>query len=86
MEYKPCGMHLQADHLSNLSEEMGASLVDEMLINDNFFVVTSRLEYLAGIMEFSTIQQLSREWTKDDRRKVGVNNRHFVIVGHRCQP
>ena len=58
MEYKPGRMHLQVDHLSRLSEEMGSSHVDIRLVDDNFFVVTSKSKWYAGIIEFLTTQQL----------------------------
>ena len=39
MEYKPGRVHLQADHLSRLSKEIGDNLVDERLVDNNLFVV-----------------------------------------------
>ena len=42
MEYKPGRIHLQADHLSRLSEEVGSSPLDDMLRDDNLFVVTAQ--------------------------------------------
>jgi hypothetical protein len=83
VEYKPGRMHLQADHLSRLSKDIGTSPVNDMLMNDNLFVVTAQPEWYARIVEFLTTQQLSGEWTKEDRRKVRVNSRHFAVVGHR---
>ena len=47
VEYKPGRIHLQTDHLSRLSEEMGASPIDDRLVDDNFFVVTSKSEWYA---------------------------------------
>ena len=37
VEYKPGKMHLQADHLSRILEEMGTSPIDDRLIDDNLF-------------------------------------------------
>jgi len=76
-------MHLQADHLSRLSEEIGKNPVNDMLIDDSLFVVTSTPEWYAGIVEFLTTHKLPKEWTKEERRKVRVNSRQFVVVGHR---
>lgn len=45
VEYKPGWMHLQADHLSRLSEEVGSSLIDDGLVDDNIFVVIAQLEW-----------------------------------------
>ena len=56
MEYKPCRMHLQADHLSRLSEEMGESPINDMLIDDNLFVVTASPDWYAGIVEILIIE------------------------------
>ena len=83
VEYKSCRMHLQAYHLSRLSEEMGDSPVDDRLIDDNLFVVTAQPEWYACIVEFLTTQQLLGEWTKEDRRKVRVHRRHFAVIGHK---
>ena len=41
VEYKPSRMHLQADHFSRLSEDMGTSPIDDMLIDNNLFVITA---------------------------------------------
>ena len=59
VEYKPGRMYLQADNLSRLSEEMGSSPIDDRLVDDNLFVVTSTPEWYAGILDFLTTQQLS---------------------------
>ena len=83
VEYKPCRMNLQADHLSRLSEDMGTSPIDNSLIDDNLFVVTITPDWYAGIMKFLTTQQYSDNWIKEVRRKVRVNNRHFAVIGNR---
>ena len=41
VEYKPGRLHLQADHLSRLSEEIGTSPIDDRFIDDNLYLVTS---------------------------------------------
>ena len=83
MEYKPGRMHLQANHLSRLSESLGENPVDDRLVDDGLFVVTSTPEWNAGIVEFLTTHKLPEEWTKEERRKVRVNSRQFVILGHK---
>ena len=45
-----------------------------------FFVVTAKPDWYAGIVEFLTIQKLPDDWTKEERRNVRVNCRHFVVV------
>ena len=82
VEYKPGRMHLQANHFSRLSKEVGISSVDYRFKNDNHFVVTANPDWYAGIVEFLTTQQHPREWTNETRRKVRINSRHFVVVGH----
>jgi hypothetical protein len=56
IEYKPDHMHLQVGHLSRLSNDIGISLVDDMLVKANIFVVTAQSEWYAGIIEILTIQ------------------------------
>ena len=36
-----------------------------------------------GIVEFLTTQRLLAEWTKDERRKVRINNRHFAVIDNK---
>ena len=83
MEYKPSCMHLQADILSRLSEDMETSPIDDSLIDDNLFVVTATSDWYAMIVQFLITQQLPAEWTKEERRKVRVNSRHFAVEGNR---
>ena len=54
-------MHLQADHLFRLSEEMRESPVHDRLVDDNLFVVTAKPDWYAGIVEFLTIQKLPKD-------------------------
>ena len=58
VEYKPDRMHLQADHLSKLSEDMETHPIDDNLIDDRLFVVSATPDWYAGIVEFLTSQQL----------------------------
>jgi hypothetical protein len=58
LEYKPRRMHLQADHLSRLSEQLGTSPIDDGFVNVNLFVVTPHPEWYARIVEILTSQQL----------------------------
>ena len=83
VEYKPGCMHLQADHLSRLSKKVGENPVDDRLMDDDIFVVTTRPDWYAGIVEFLTTQTLPKEWSKEKRRKVRINSRHFMVLGHR---
>ena len=42
VEYKLDCMHLQADYLSRLSEEIGKSPVDDRLVDENLFVIMAK--------------------------------------------
>ena len=74
-------MHLQADHLSRLSNKLGEDPVDDRLVEDGLFVATSRAEWYADIVEFLMTHKLPEEWTTEKRRKVRVNSRQFVVFG-----
>ena len=83
VEYKLGCMHLQADHLSRLSKDMRTTPIYDSLIDDNLFVVTATPDWYAGIVQFLTTQQLPEDWSKEERRKVRVNSKHFAVVGTR---
>ena len=83
IEYKPGRMHLQADHLSRLSDEVGSSPVDDSLKDDNLFLVTAKADWYSCIVEFLTTQQLIGDKTKKERKRVRVNSRHYTMIGHR---
>ena len=76
-------MHLQADHLSRLTDSLGENPVDNRLVDDGLFLVTSTPEWYVGIVEFLTTHKLPGDWTKEERRKVRINSRQFVVVGHK---
>ena len=61
VEYKPGRMHLQADHLSRLSEVIGTSPIDDRFIDDNLFLVTPCPDWYMKIVEFFTTQRLFAE-------------------------
>ena len=47
-------MHLKVNHLSRLLTEIGDSPVDDMLVYENLFVITAKLDWYANIVEFPT--------------------------------
>ena len=51
VEYKPGHIHLQADHLSRLFDEVGSSPIDDSLRDDNLFLVTAKADWYSGIVE-----------------------------------
>ena len=83
VEYKPGRMHLQADHLSRLSDEIGSSPVDDSLRDDNLFLVTAKADWSVGIVEFITTQKLTGKLMGKKKRKIRVNSRHYKVIGHR---
>lgn len=83
VEYKPGKMHHQADHLSRLSETIGSAPIEDGLIDEELFTITSRPKWYAHIAQFLATQQLPEELSHHERRKVRVNSRHFAIVGNR---
>jgi hypothetical protein len=45
VEYKLGRMHLQADHLSRLSKQLGASPIDDKFVDENIFVLIIHPEW-----------------------------------------
>jgi hypothetical protein len=50
VEYKSDRMHLQADHLSKLSKNVGFSPIDDRLVDDIFFVVNVQPKWYRDII------------------------------------
>ena len=69
--------------MSKLLDKMGENPLDDKLVDDSLFVVTARPDWYAGIIEVLTTQKLPEDWTKEERRRVRVNSRHFTVIGHR---
>jgi hypothetical protein len=61
VEYKSGRMHLQTDHLSRLSDKIGENPVDDRLVDDSLFVVTSTPEWYVDIVKFLTTHKLPEE-------------------------
>ena len=81
VEYKPGKMHKQADHLSRLSEEENKEPIDDNLVDESLFHISSAPAWYHHIAEFLKTQQLPNSLTKNERRKVRINSRHFTLVG-----
>ena len=56
---------LRGGYVLSTSKKMGTSSIDDKFIVDNLFLVTSSLDWYAGIVEFLTTQRLPSEWTKE---------------------
>lgn len=52
VEYKLDRMHLQVDHLSRLSDDIGFSPVDDMLVHENFFLLPHNSSGMPGWWSF----------------------------------
>ena len=50
VEHKQSHMHLQADQLSRLSEEMGKNLIYDKFVDDSLFVVVAKPDWYACIV------------------------------------
>ncbi len=83
VEYKPGKLHHQADHLSRLSENLSPTPIDDGLIDEDLFTITSQPLWYNHIAQFLATQQLPEDLSHHERRKVRVNSRHFAIVGNR---
>lgn len=83
VQYKPGRKHLQADHLSRLPGEPNSTPIDDNLVDENLFLASSSPIWYHNIASFLQTQQLPPILSKNDRRKVRVNSRHFAIVGGR---
>lgn len=83
VEYKPGSVHKEADHMSRLLGGMKTHPIDDRLIDESLFLVTARPAWYSRIIEFLTTQQLPVDLSKDERQKIRINSRHFVVLGNR---
>jgi hypothetical protein len=80
VKYKPGSLHKQADHLSQLSIELGTSEIHDDFPNANLFSIGVVPTWYEHIAEFLSIQQLPEGLSKNERRKVRVNSTHFALI------
>ena len=83
VEYKPGSAHKQADYLSRLLEGPKTLPMDDDLVDKALFLVIARPLWYSEIVEFLTTQQLPPELPKEERRKIQVNSRQFVVLRNR---
>ena len=81
--HKPGKKHLRADHLSRLEGEPSTIAIDDSLVDENLFLVSSTPIWYQNIAEFLKTQKLPDTLNKHDRRKVRINSRHFALIGER---
>jgi hypothetical protein len=80
IKYKPRSLHKQADHLSQLSIELGTVEINDNFPNANLFSIGVVPTWYEHIVEFLRTQQLPEGLSKNERRKVRVNNTHFALI------
>ena len=83
VEYKPGRLHLQADHLSRLSESMGTVDIEDELPDANLFSIAVVPTWDTYISEFLSTQKLPDHLDANERRKIRVNSRHYAIIADR---
>jgi hypothetical protein len=65
-----------------LIEKQETIPIDNGLVDENLFLVTTQPTWYSGIVEFLITQQLPEDLTKEERRKIRVNSRHFTVLGN----
>ena len=46
-------------------------------------MITTRPDWYADTVEFLMTQRLPEEWSKEERMKMRINSRHFMVLGYR---
>ena len=76
-------MHKQADHLSRLSFELDSHPIDDEILVESLFTISTSTLWYVHIANFLATQQMPSTLAKNERRKVRINSRHFALVGGR---
>ena len=80
VQFKPGKMHLQADHLSRLSEEVGTEEIDDEFPDGRLFTVQRVPLWYNYIAEFLSTQTFPPGLDRNERRKIRVNSTNFAII------
>jgi hypothetical protein len=80
VQYKPGKQHLQADHLSQLSTELNPTDINDEFPDGKLFAIRNVPSWYEYIAQFLSTQQFPPHMNKHERRKVRVNNSHFLII------
>ena len=83
VQFKPGKMHLQADHLSRLSEEMGTEEIDDEFPDGRLFTVQKVPLWYSYIAEFLSTQTFPPGLDQNERRKIRVNSTNFAIIANK---
>ena len=74
VQYKPGKTHLQADHLSRLSEEIGTEEIDDKFPDGRLFTRQRVPLWYSYIAEFLSTQTFPPGLDRNERRKIRVNS------------
>ena len=83
VQYKLGKMHLQADHLSRLSEEVGTEEIDDEFPDGRLFTVQSVPLRYSYIAEFLSTQTFPPRLDRNEWRKIRVNSTNFAIIANK---
>jgi len=83
VEYKPGRMHKQVDHLSKISKDLGSLPLEDDLPDASLFAIDVVPTWYNHIAEFLSTQQMPLVLSKNERRKIRVNSRHFALISGR---
>ena len=83
VRFKPGKMHLQADHLSRLSEEVGTEEIDDEFPDGRLFTVQKVPLWYSYIAEFLSTQTFPPGLDRNERRKIRVNSTNFAIIANK---
>ena len=79
VEYKPEKMHVQADHLSRISERKATGSDDEFPDAALFTISTARVRY-NHVADYLSTQSMLEVLSKVERRKVWIQSRYFTLI------
>ena len=83
VQYKPGKMHLLADHLSRLSEEVGTEEIDDEFPDGRLFTVQRVPLWYSYIAEFLSTQTFPPGLDQNKWRKIRVNSTNFAIIANK---
>ncbi len=78
VKYEPRSLHKQANHLFQLSIGLGTCEMDDNF--PNLFSIGVVPTWFEHIAKFLSTQQLPEGLSKNERRKVRINNIHFAFI------
>ena len=83
VQYKPGKMHLQADHLSRLSKEVGTEEIEDEFPDGRLFTVQKIPLWYSYIAEFLSTQTFPPGLDRNERQKIRFNSTNFAIIANK---